>query len=805
MLTTFVAIGAYATNPSVSVSNIKITGQLTSETIVAQKTDNQNNAATRHHVSSRSVIVPNSIEELCSMHWEASYTGTISSNQGEHTGEAVFQQLDGRLYLTLPGYEEQPLLVNAQINEDECYLLIYGTVFFDHPNYDVRLQPWDWSTKTATAEYGLKISFNLGTGGFSFPENVGWAMAGYDKETEELLGYFWGGNNISIVTTDREDPLNPEEFTYKYKGNTLIYSIIDEATKTCKVGKNEDISGDVYIPEVANGYTVISIGDEAFSGCVNMTSIEIPNSVKTIDDRAFNQCFSLSSIEIPNSVTSIGVRAFCSCRSLTSIVIPESVSTIGEYAFFLCYGLETVELPNSLETIAPHAFNFCKSLNSIVIPNSVTNVGTGAFSNCTSLTSAVVSNSMSTIENGCFSHCSSLTSVIIPESITMIGSNAFDGCTSLASVTIPNSVFSIGGQAFQNCSAITEIELSTSVTYIGYLAFDGCTSLKTIISYAVTPPYCHDDICSQETYDTAILYVPGKSIDNYKSVVEWSKFVNIIGMVDTFNVTVNGVNYTLNQIDKTATVTYTEQNSLSNYEGALSIVVPETVEYEGAYYTVTNIGDEAFNNCWGLKSVSLPSTLQSIGKLAFGYCTSLRSVEIPDAVTIINNEAFTGCSALASVQIGNSVETIGDYAFFGCTGLSSLHVPESVKTIGENAFMGIHWINEVQAKSATPAEAPISAFSQNAYKSATLTVPNGSLAAYQAHPTWSNFQTIREVGDISGIIEVVEDGVVVKGTETVIIYNISGSKVYSGAADRIKLPSGIYLVVTESLKKTIKL
>lgn len=104
--------------------------------------------------------------------------------------------------------------------------------------------------------------------------------------------------------------------------------------------------------------------------------------------------------------------------------------------------------------------------------------------------------------------------------------------------------------------------------------------------------------------------------------------------------------------------------------------------FEYDTYTATAIGDEAFNNCWGLKSVSLPSTLHKVGKLACGYCTSLRSVVIPDKVTVIDT--------LASVTIGNSVETIGNYAFFGCTGLSELLVPESVKTIG-----GYHFSNSL--------------------------------------------------------------------------------------------------------------
>ncbi|MDE6228604.1 MAG: leucine-rich repeat domain-containing protein, partial [Muribaculaceae bacterium] len=242
-------------------------------------------------------------------------------------------------------------------------------------------------------------------------------------------------------------------------------------------------------------------------------------------------------------------------------------------------------------------------------------------------------------------------------------------------LTIPNSVTYIGDGAFYYCSGLTSVTLPNSVTSIGAQALYYCSGLTSITSLALTPPISDSqDIIND--YSKVTLYVPNQAIEAYKSAEGWSEFANIVGL--EHDETIGGLKYILNPANRTAVVTFAEENSLANYEGMQSVIVPETVAFDGESYTVVGIGDEAFNNCWGLKAVSLPSTLQSIGKLAFGYCTSLRSVTIPEEVTIVDNEAFTGCSALASVTIGNSVETIGDYAFFGCTGLASLHVPESV-------------------------------------------------------------------------------------------------------------------------------
>ncbi len=610
------------------------------------------------------------------------------------------------------------------------------------------------------------------------------------------------------------------------------------------------------------------IGEGAFSGCWDLTSVSIPNSVAKINDHTFSSCSKLTSISLPNSITEIGLQAFACCYQLSSVNLPNSIRLIDGSAFEKCHGLssisipssvtvigdgafrdctnlteinvtpensyftahngilfskdmsrliqypagknqQTFDIPNTVTTIGGYAFEGCSSLTSITISESTSVIGERAFGDCSSLTSVSIPNSISEIGSGAFQCCSGLTSVTIPNSVTRINGWIFNGCSKLTSIIIPNSVTEISYSAFENCSGLTSVTIGNSVTKIANFAFSGCYSLQTIDVLALTPPSLYGpNVFSNETYGNAVLKVLANAVESYKSAEVWKEFSNIVGFnyeQQPFEAAIHGLHDILKPTYQCATVTYSEQNSLTNYEGRLSIIIPETVEWDNESYIVTGIGEEAFNNCWGLKAVSLPSTLESIGKLAFGYCTSLRSIAIPDEVTIIDDEAFTGCSALASATIGNSVETIGDYAFFGCTGLAAIRVPQSVKTIGENAFMGIHWLNEVRAESTIPAEAPASAFSNNAYKSATLVVPDGSIDNYKSHPTWSNFMTIREISNVSSIIEVVDDAIVVKGAENVRIYNTSGAQVYAGESGRIELPSGIYLVVTYSVTKKVRI
>ena len=147
----------------------------------------------------------------------------------------------------------------------------------------------------------------------------------------------------------------------------------------------------------------------------------------------------------------------------------------------------------------------------------------------------------------------------------------------------------------------------------------------------------------------------------------------------------NTLQYTFNEDGTTVSVAEQGKDAVSG-----DVVIPGTVEYKGKSYSVTSIGECAFQSCSKLTSVTFDknSQLTGIGNYAFAYCSALTNVTIPSSVTSIGICAFYKCSKLESVTIPSSVTSIGIYAFNSCSSLTSVDFADNSKltSIGDNAF-----------------------------------------------------------------------------------------------------------------------
>ncbi len=132
--------------------------------------------------------------------------------------------------------------------------------------------------------------------------------------------------------------------------------------------------------------------------------------------------------------------------------------------------------------------------------------------------------------------------------------------------------------------------------------------------------------------------------------------------------TVGDLVYTFYNEAKLASVTGTTSTSLS---GALEI--PSVVPGGENSYKVYLIGNNAFQNCSSLTSITIPEGVASIGNYAFDGCSSLASITIPEGVRSIGYYSFRKCSNLTSVTLPSTLTSIGNYAFRNCSSLEAFY------------------------------------------------------------------------------------------------------------------------------------
>ena len=367
---------------------------------------------------------------------------------------------------------------------------------------------------------------------------------------------FSGCSSLTAFTVDANNP------NYSAEGCMLFNK--EKTTLICAVGSQKTYD----IPS-----SVTSIGEDAFSYCRSLTSINIPSSVTSIEREVFSNCSSLTSVNIPSSVTRIERSAFRACSSLTSINIPSSVTSIAAGAFRACSSLTSINIPCSVTSIGSSAFSGCRSLTAFTVDANNPNYsaeGCMLFNKeKTTLFKAVgnqktydIPNSVTSIKSSAFSGCSSLTSINIPSSVTSIGDDAFHGCSALTAFTvdannpnysaegcmlfnkektklicavgsqktydIPSSVTSIGEDAFSYCRSLTSINIPNSVTSIGESAFSGCSSLTSIIIPSSVTRIEEYAFFGCDTLKVAL--IQSNRIDLYRSVFE--KNTNIYAVSD---------------------------------------------------------------------------------------------------------------------------------------------------------------------------------------------------------------------------------------------------------------------------------
>ena len=480
---------------------------------------------------------------------------------------------------------------------------------------------------------------------------------GHPKYVRDTFDFVVGDIAYSIV----DNGVEVAPWYWSWKGHNCAQHADNVFAGSEYTGDTITIPSEVTYNEKT--YNVVGIGDAAFANASSYTVI-FPNSENFtyIGNSVFsNTNPNMTSVTIPASVTHIGDYSFAlntdpvAGEESIDVVIPENskLQVIGDYAFANNSAVKELDFPDTLTTIGQFAFSKCTSLASITIPASVTNLETATFDNYYNAEANDGAGNVSFAEGSIFKIQDGVLydnewlirvldwqeNVVVPDGIKYIGADAFNAYDSdvpnaeniLKSITFPESLVSIGNWAFRSCKALTNVIIPKNVAEIGTGAFNGCTGLTTAA---------------------------------------------INGPVTELNQTFNGC---------------------TNLE---TVTLPETIEVIGSstfnkcakltsfdFSNVKKIGNEAFAGT-GLTSFIGANELTEIGENAFQECPNLQTVIYPEGIGTVPYAAFVGCTALNTVILPGDIREIGSGAFYGAfaSGGSLVMQGTTAPSLAETAF-----------------------------------------------------------------------------------------------------------------------
>lgn len=580
------------------------------------------------------------------------------------------------------------------------------------------------------------------------------------------------------ATVKRYNFVSGGDTTY-YKGNIVIPETFTENSKT---------------------YTVVAVAANAFVGCRELTSLQLPNTCVNIGRNAFKGCTALKNDPTPSTATSIGNGYLQDCSSITEVNIPAGVSTpivaqnlagmtslkklnfldsstplkmsilafttdvtaasqspieeiyfgrdidASSYAnnaqpFHNMKTLKKVTFGGGATAISGTMFLGCTGLETVEFAtgNKIATMGASAFSGCTSLKSIAIPEAVTTIEASAFNGCSSLATVTMGSAVTSIGESAFKG-TALASISLPSTITSIGATAFQSSKLTGVLNLPASLTAIGSQAFASTKLTGVVIPASVT------SIGSAAFAPIATLASIEVASGNTAFKVENGALLSADGT--RLLVTAHEGN-TVPTAFSNATVT-----SVDNY--GLAYAPVHTVSLPA----LTTLGNYAFAYS-DIQQFTLESNV-SVGQNVF-KSSALQSIVIAEGRNEIPQGLCANCDSLTSVSLPNSATNMMRNAFANCGSLASMEIPANVNYMEPGSVPST--IKSLRVLNVNTPAVAAGTFTAD-QSGVTCRVAERSVAAYKAASQWNYL-------------------------------NIVGDATISGASASLGCPTGLYFATTD--------
>ena len=515
---------------------------------------------------------------------------------------------------------------------------------------------------------------------------------------------------------------------------------------------SDAFSSDAKLSEVVFGEDsgLTFIGQGAFSGCMSLESISLPEALEEISSMAFYNCSSLDNIKIPDSVAEIGQMAFYNTKEYTeqTKVVTDSEQTKTNFKFIDRW---LVEFVGNKSTLTNFNTSYPKYQPERDGETGIVGIASGCFSGCESLSTVRIHKSIKYLSSKAFYECSSLTKLTFESGseLKKIGSTCFYKAA-LETVDLPTELESIKSYAFYACEKLEEVKLPSTLTSIGRAAFTN-TKIWTRAGQ-------QDGVLRIGNW--AVGFNPGSEdnpvtnldVDLNEGDGEWGHYGAIEHIADyAFSGTlITGVKGTTNLISIGSGAFYKcaalrgnankgttfelnrrfEEIKPYTFYGCTSLSQVSIQNYQNGS-SLEKIGNFAFFKCGlstafggtsGVIDLSVTkikevpvfafgftyaneikmatnsgrSTIESIASYAFHNMQQLTTVSIPSSVKTVGAFSFFECDKLSSLTINEGVEYIYQRAFYGCDSLKTVTFPASLVYIGAGAFYKCYDLQKIE-------------------------------------------------------------------------------------------------------------
>ncbi|MBO5897171.1 MAG: leucine-rich repeat protein [Clostridia bacterium] len=530
-------------------------------------------------------------------------------------------------------------------------------------------------------------------------------------------------NSATVTATYTKSNLKESEFTVEngiltaYTGSKTDVIVPLYYNNTCVTGVDAGVfRNNTTIESVTLSQELITIGADAFNGCVNLRSVTAPG-VEILDDRAFYGCSSLNGFTLSNLKT-MGVSAFENAGTTTGTLSAMYSTSVGEKAFYNC-GFKTVYLTNA-QTIGAECFAGSQDLSSVNV-SKATDLGDSVFKNCTSLQTVTLS-AITTIPESTFSGCVGL-GTINANKVILVENNAFYGCSSLKTIKLTalttvgdyafagcgienlthSNIIALGNKSFGDCAALTKVSLA-KLTEFNADSFEGSVNVTSFELPGVTS-LTNGKIALSQTFPLLTSF----SAVNCKGYVPDYYFRDCFSLQEVNLPSVTAIGISAFENTALQTYTLTKITSVGDYAFKNSAITAVS-----GVPNVVSVGQGCFSYIDELTTVSLSKltsvdfsifegssnitklVLQGITEIPEDYCFSENFADIEyidfKGVSKVPDYAFKGCQALSWYDFTNTVE-IGVESFCG----TAINNPQCLKvtSVGARAFAQCESLGEV--------------------------------------------------------------------------------------------------------------